>query len=126
MAGKYEMSFPQYVDRPRLILMYEMDEVVYTLLISFSLSTALLFATGIKVLAVLLFCILIPLSHAVVVEAKKTTGLPGGLFYIRYAAGFVDRHQGKSKKELFAQWPELKRIGHLDFCPNGFEDEFYS
>lgn len=119
------MLFPRYVDRPRLILKYEADELGYSFGIGLIVAMIILFATANDFYVVIAFAITVVIVYAIVVEAKKKTGLPGAMHYMLYAAGYKPNFSA-NKKVLAEKWPELGRLEHLDFCPNGFEDEFYS
>ena len=123
--AKQDMSFPRYIDRPGLILMFEADEVIYSVSVSAMFAVFVMFATANNFYALLLFLFLLPLVKSVVSEIKKGSALPGALQYIQYAAGYFPNFPMK-KEKLFIRWPELKRMDHLDFVPFGFEDEFYS
>jgi hypothetical protein len=123
--ARHHMSFPRYIDRPGLILMFEADEVIYSVSVAAGFAVFIMFATASNFYALLVFLFLLPLVKSVVSEIKKSSALPGGLQYIQYASGYFPNFPMK-KEKLLIRWPELKRMDHLDFVPFGFEDEFYS
>lgn len=125
MALKTDMAFPRYIDRPGLFLMFELDEVLYSLGVSSIFAMFILFSTASVFLMLLTYVILVPLVKAVVAETKKQSGLPGALQYIRYASGYISAFPMK-KEQMVIRWPELKRIDTFKFVPYGFEDEFLS
>lgn len=125
MARNEMIAFPRFIDRPRLILMFEADEVIYGLIVGVVAAGIVLFSTASSFLVLVTFIFCVPLAVAVTIEAKKKTGLPGAFQYIQYVAGYLGNFPLK-KDKLLQRWPELKRMDHLDFVPFGFEDEFYS
>lgn len=125
MAKQEEMIFPRFVDRPGLFLMFESDEVVYSLAASSVVGAIILFSTANAFFVLLSFVFFVPFTLSIVREVKKKTGLPGALFYLMYAAGY-EANLPMKKKDLFTRWPELKRMDTLDFVAFGFENEFLS
>lgn len=123
--AKERMAFPRFVDRPRLFIMFEIDEVLYSLGGSSILSGFLFVATANLFIAMIAFIAQVFFVRAIVVDLKKSTQLPGAFFYMKYASGYASNFPMK-KKDLLLKWPELKRMDTLEFIPFGFEDEFLS
>lgn len=120
-----EMSFPRYVDRPRLFLMFEIDEVLYSLGVGTIVGAVVFFATMEPAYMIFVYVLVVPIVFSIVRENKKRTGLPGTFEYLLYAAGYGS-NKPMSDDRMKVRWPELKRLGDADFVPYGFEDEFYS
>lgn len=123
--AKVGMSFPRFIDRPRLFLMFELDEILYSLAGASIFSAFVFISTANLFIALMVFILQVFFVRAIVVELKKKSDLPGAFFYMRYAAGYVQNFSMK-EKDLFLKWPELKRMDTLKFIPFGFEDEFLS
>ena len=120
-----EMSFPRFIDRPRLFLMFEIDEVLYSLGVASIFATVVFFATMSPALMIFVYIFVVPVVFAIVRENKKKTGLRGTVDYLLYASGYGS-NKPMSLKQMNIRWPELQRMENSDFVPYGFEDEFYS
>lgn len=123
MAKNIQIKFPRYIDRPRLLWVFETDTIVYTAIVSVSISGLffVFFQNPFSFFLPLFF--FVPYVGYVIAEIKKTEGARGAVQYAMYVAGYI-RNIPKPK-ELNAH-PDLKRMDTLDFMPLGNENYFIS
>lgn len=120
-----QLSFPRYIDRPRLFLMFEIDEVLWSLGVATVVAAFTFLSTMKPAVLIFTYILVVPLVFAIVKENKRRTELAGSVEYMLYAAGIVS-NKPMSIEKMKVKWPELSRMDDCDFVPYGFEDEFYS
>ena len=120
-----DLGFPNYIDRPRLFLMFEIDIIFMSMVSSGIIGGFVFLATAKALIGLIVMVICVPFAGATAIEARKREGLSGQLYYMRYATGTIKAFPTKFTM-LQKSDPELRRMENDRFLPEGFEDEFYS
>lgn len=120
-----ELSFPNFIDRPRLFLMFEIDIIAMSMLSSGVIGGFVFLATAKALLGLVVMVVALPFAGATTIEARKQEGLKGQLYYMRYATGTIKAFPTPFRK-MKQMSAELSRLENDRFLPEGFEDEFYS
>jgi hypothetical protein len=112
------MFIPRYLDRPRLIVFFEVDTVAWALG-SFGVTFGVLFMTSLWSIVIMGVSALFGVISALLYVKYKREFPVGYAKHLLYSLGLRHPLMGKEKDE------ELERIGHNGFLPRGDTIEFW-
>lgn len=120
MANQYQNFFPRYIDKPRLIGIFEMDEFILAFIIMVAILALSLIFPKVGSLTVMLVAVASGLLSAVLYSRFKRNMPTGYAIQKMYRAGIFSPQDAKAAE---IKYPYIKKLGRV--IPYGFTKIFY-